>query len=103
MLRRELTGARKAKSAVTTAAAADALFAQIRADGVGTVIGGLNPVISAVSAPIFDYRGTLVAALSSLGPSDEFDARPNSPLAQAVRRAADGISRELGYLGTASS
>ena len=103
MLRRELAAARKVNSAIATAAAAEALFGQVREDGVGTVMGGLNPVISAVSAPIFDYRGTLVAALSSLGPSDEFDARPNSPLARALRRAADGISRELGYVGAAAS
>jgi len=99
VLHKELAARRRARTGgITTMAAAEALFDEIRAAGVGYVVGGLNPVISALSAPIFDYRGTLVAALSSLGPTEEFDARPGSPLALALRRAADAISRELGFI-----
>jgi DNA-binding IclR family transcriptional regulator len=94
MLRHELAaGAR----GVASEGEARALFERTRADGVGTVAGGLNPVISALSAPIFDYRGTLVAALSSLGPTEEFDTRPAGALAASLRRAAGEISRELGH------
>ena len=81
----------------TAAAEAAALFERTRAAGVGSVAGGLNPAISALSAPIFDYRGTLAAALSSLGPTEEFDAAPTGPLACALREAASDISRELGF------
>jgi len=98
VLHRELAARRRAKAGgITTVAAAETLFDEIRAAGVGYVVGGLNPVISALSAPVFDYRGTLVAALSSLGPTEAFDARPGSKLAIALRRAADAISRELGF------
>ncbi len=76
---------------------AESVFAATRAAGVGYVEGGLNPVINALSAPIFDYRGTLVAALSSLGPSETFDVRPKGKLARVLRNAADAISRELGH------
>ena len=98
LLKRELAAARKMKGRpIETLTAAEALFEATREAGVGAVIGGLNPVISGLSAPIFDFRGTLVAALSSLGPTEEFDARPASKLAIALRRSAAAISRELGH------
>ena len=91
VLTQQLAASRKSR------ASAEATFAATRAAGVGHVEGGLNPVINALSAPIFDYRGTLVAAVSSLGPSDVFDARPAGKLARALRNAAEAISRELGH------
>jgi len=93
MLRRELVAAPLGIAGETEA---EALFDRTRAAGVGTVAGGLNPAISAVSAPIFDYRGTLAAALSSLGPTEDFDASATGRLARDLRQAADDISRELG-------
>lgn len=98
MLAGELATGAGQRAGIVTVADAEALFARTRAEGVGSVIGGLNPVISALSAPILDHRGTIVAALSSLGPTKDFDARPTSTLATGLRAAADALSRELGYL-----
>jgi len=73
------------------------LFEQVRAAGVGWTVGEVNPGINALSAPIFDYRGGIVAALSSLGAPDLFDASPDGELASRLRAAAARISAALGY------
>lgn len=81
--------------------AIDQLFATVRATGVGWTEGGINPTINAVSAPIFDYRGVLVAALSTLGPAHDLDVSPDGSVATQLRKFAGEISADLGY--TASS
>ncbi len=99
-LSRAVTGAMLAREAGDTdPAAIDARLAAVRTQGVGTTDGGMNPSISALSAPIFDYRGILVGALSTLGPAREIDTSPTSRLARALREAAAAISRELGHAG----
>lgn len=75
----------------------DRLFEQVRRAGVGWTIGGVNQTVNALSAPIFDFRGGIVAALSSLGPSNLFDALPEGDLAARIRTAASRISVALGY------
>jgi DNA-binding IclR family transcriptional regulator len=73
------------------------LFERIRTAGIGWTLGEVNPGINALSVPIFDYRGGIVAALSSLGPPDLFDASPDGELATRLRAAAARISTALGY------
>ncbi|MCW2526428.1 MAG: hypothetical protein JWM76_1288 [Pseudonocardiales bacterium] len=73
------------------------LLATVRTTGVGATVGGLNRTVNALSAPIFDYRGELVAALSTLGPGDELDAERDGALAGRLKRLAAGLSHELGY------
>ncbi len=53
--------------------------------------------ISAVSAPLYDHTGRPCAVLSALGATGGFDASPEGPIAQAVRREADVVSALLGY------
>ncbi|MDB5453973.1 MAG: hypothetical protein JWO33_2551 [Caulobacteraceae bacterium] len=69
---------------------------EVRAAGVGWAEGDLNPAIHALSAPIFDYRGEVVAALTSLGSTHEFDPERNGRLAQMLKEAAWEISLTLG-------
>ncbi len=99
LITREIAANRRSNDGalITKSADADALFAQVRAAGVGWTIGGLNKTISAVSTPIFDFRGVIVAAVALLGPIDEFDADPQGPLAAGLREASDEISTALGY------
>jgi DNA-binding IclR family transcriptional regulator len=72
-------------------------FSDVRAAGIGISQGGLTPTINGLSVPIFDYRGTLVAALSTLGSSTELDASPEGPVARKLRQIATGLSEEMGY------
>ncbi len=89
---------RRDRDAVTTMQAAERLFEETRELGVGRTKGGLSPGINAVSAPIFDYTGSLVGALSSLGPADSFDESPTASLAGHIKRYAAQISAELGQI-----
>lgn len=86
---------------VTTMAELRDLLSEVRDAGVGFTRGALNPILmpalNAFSAPIFDHRGTLTAALSILGPANEIDGGPKGEKAQALRRAAHAISEQLGY------
>jgi DNA-binding IclR family transcriptional regulator len=75
----------------------DKLFEVVRASGVGATEGGLNPTINAVSAPIFDHRGGLVAAITTLGAAGEFDAARDGPIASQIKSMAATLSHELGY------
>ena len=88
-----------AELAVASAGCTDPVkvFAEVRKHGVGWTTGGLNATVNALSAPIFDFSGGIVAALSTLGPADLFDAAPNGALARRLKAAAGGISLELGY------
>ncbi|QBQ97232.1 IclR family transcriptional regulator [Paraburkholderia pallida] len=53
--------------------------------------------ISAVSAPMFDHTGRLCAVLTALGATGGFDASPEGPVADALRREAAAASALLGY------
>jgi DNA-binding IclR family transcriptional regulator len=84
-------------SSIKSVAQAEALFRSIREQGVASVQGDLNPLISALSAPVFDFRGELVAAISTLGPSAIFDTDPEGQPSHALRQAAEEFSASLGY------
>jgi DNA-binding IclR family transcriptional regulator len=45
---------------------------------------------------VFDERGRIALSLTAIGPSAIFDSRLNGPVAQALRTAADALSRQLG-------
>ncbi len=76
-------------------------FAETRRRGVGRTLGEVHPGIHGLSAPIFDHRGALVAALSTIGPAGGFDASYGGQVARRLRAAADRISRALGFVGGA--
>lgn len=97
LVQRDVNSIRDAQEFPTTPAEIDALFRTVRETGVGATAGGLNRTVNALSVPIFDYRGDLVAALSTLGPADELDADRRGPLAQRLRAIGAELSFELGY------
>ena len=84
------------QAAPRTRAEVQALFADVRARGIAWVQGDFNPGIHALSAPIFNHDGVLVAAITALGVVGGFDASPDGPIAAAVRSAARDISVRLG-------
>jgi DNA-binding IclR family transcriptional regulator len=85
----------------TTRAEVDQIFHAVREAGVATTRGILNPilnpVVSAASAPIFDHRGVLAAALSILGPADELSVRPSDEIPLRLKGIAADLSERLGY------
>jgi DNA-binding IclR family transcriptional regulator len=77
-------------------------LAQVKREGLSSVRDLLLPGISAMAAPVFDNRGTLVLALTAIGPSAAFDAAPGGVVAQALRDAAAGLSARLGQPSTST-
>ncbi len=73
-------------------------LAEVRRHGMARAVGRPIPGINAWSAPIFDFNGRLVLALTTLGPSGTFDASWTGALATAIRDAADDVSHRLGYV-----
>ncbi len=59
--------------------------------------------ISAVSAPLFDHAGKVCAVLTALGATGGFDASPDGPIGEALRREAAAASALLGYLDAATA
>lgn len=77
-------------------AAIAALRARCRAEGVATAEGSLLPGVAAVSAPVFDHRGDMVAAITALGHAGAFSPAPDAAPATALRAAATDLTRRLG-------
>ena len=74
---------------------------EIRQHGISRASGSLTPGINGFSAPVFDHAGSMVAAITSLGPVGEFDVEWTSASAQAMRNAASELSARMGSPGTA--
>lgn len=79
---------------------AQAIFADVRETGLGVSAGGLTPSINGLSAPIFNHRAGIAAALSVLGPAAELDASPAGQVAQALLAISRDLSHAMGYRGT---
>jgi len=70
---------------------------EVRRHGIARAVDKPIPGINALSAPVFDFNGRLVLALTSLGPSGTFDASWDGELATAVKECANELSRTLGF------
>ena len=73
------------------------LLQEIRHQGAAQALGNPLPGIDAISVPVFDHSGNIVLALTSIGPSQVFDASMTGPIAQALKSCASTISSALGY------
>ena len=82
-----------------TRAELDALVAECRQHGMSRAVGSVIPGINAFCAPVFDHEGKMVLAITGLGPAGIFPPGWNSPMARAIRNAAQAISRQLGWRG----
>jgi IclR family KDG regulon transcriptional repressor len=85
------------QSTVTSPAVLEKQVLAIRRRGVSIAGFDLDADAIGVSAPVFDHDGTLKAAVNVSGPASRLSKRELARLAVLVRRAADEISRELGY------
>jgi DNA-binding IclR family transcriptional regulator len=79
------------------AADAGETLEQVRRRGIARAEGDFMQGMSAFAAPVFDDRGRLVLSLTVLGYKAGFDHRWSSPVVAALRDAAEGLSRSLGY------
>jgi DNA-binding IclR family transcriptional regulator len=66
-----------------------------RTRGLGSVEGDLLPGVASLSAPVFDHRGQIVAAISTLGAQGGFDSSAAGKIEKHLKKAAAGLSRRL--------
>jgi DNA-binding IclR family transcriptional regulator len=73
---------------------------QIRARGLHHVHGLLMPGVDALSAPVLNAMGNVVAVLTVVGPTSLFHADENGPAAQRLLSATRAVSWRMGYEAT---
>lgn len=77
----------------------DQQLAAVREHGLAQALGAPLPGINALSTPVFDAQGEIALVLTAVGPAGAFDAALDGPLARAVKRAAQTVSRRIGFAG----
>jgi len=70
----------------------------IRRQGFSTSHAEYQAGVSSVAAPIFDFNGNIIAALSVSGPSVRFQDKHLDDTIQAAIKAAEKISYRMGYV-----
>ena len=75
----------------------EAIAAEWKRHGVTRALGRPIPGVNAFSAPAFDHEGKPALVITALGHEDNFPASWDSPLAAAVRDAAEAVSHRLGH------
>lgn len=75
----------------------DAVVTAIRQHGISRFQGAVSPGINALSAPIFNHLGDLVAVITVLGAERNLDISWDGGGAQSVHEAARAVSIKLGY------
>lgn len=87
---------RRTRATLTDAASVRAELDRIRQDGVAEDHGENEAGVLCLGAPIFDAAGAVVAAVSVSSPESRMSAARAREIADAVREAADAISRRIG-------
>lgn len=82
-----------------TAAAAEALFADVRQHGMARVVDTLLPSVVAFCAPVFDARGQLAMAITTLGAGKRFDTAWDGAVGQQLQAIATQLSHDVGFDG----
>lgn len=72
-------------------------LAKVRREGYALSMEEREKGVFAVSAPIFNSHGKMIAALSMSGPTSRFNSDLEAEYIQAVQAHAQGVSRSLGY------
>lgn len=79
------------------------IVGEIRLHGISRASGSLTPGINGFAAPVFDHTGNMVGTVTSLGSIGHFDTEWNSPLAFAIKEAAQTLSERLGHPPSAAT
>lgn len=74
---------------------------QIKEDGYSICINELHENSVSIAAPVRDYTGDIAAALSVVGTRDRIDDKKIDFFKEAIIKAANEISIQLGYISTA--
>lgn len=69
----------------------------VKEDGFAYSMAEFNEGVNSVAAPIFDYTGKVIAALTVVGPMQRIQPNKIRPLAKKVIEASMEISDRMGY------
>ena len=86
----------------TDRAKLEAEVAGVREKGWADAPGETLEGVSALSAPVYDMTGNLIATLTLAGPTNFLGSPPKDQFIEAVRESAARISSNLGYTGTSA-
>jgi len=75
----------------------DARLAEVRKHRMARAVDLAQRGVSALAAPVFDGSGAMLQSITAIGATPALDTRWNGPVARALRGAADGLSRRLGW------
>ncbi|GAB5375941.1 MAG: IclR family transcriptional regulator [Acuticoccus sp.] len=87
----------RAKNTITDRVEIEAMLPKIRSSGVAVVDGTYSDGSKAISAPVYDVTGRMIAAASVLGPSMRLAGEDEAIACEAISAAALAISRSHGY------
>lgn len=90
---------RRTSASLHVAEALRTQFLRARSNGYATDNEENTEGVRCVAAPVFDSAGRAIAAISISGHSGQIAAKRFPKLGMAVRKAADRVSRRLGYKG----
>ena len=82
---------------ITARAQLERVLAQVRELGYAITVEELEVGLTAIAAAVRNAEGSVVASISTSGPSFRIPAGRIPPIATAVRRAGAEISRRLGW------
>jgi DNA-binding IclR family transcriptional regulator len=74
----------------------NAMLADVRAKGFATARGTMHQGIAAISAPVFDHAGKIVAALTLVGMEGVLDLSPDGRPVRTLLKAATDLSARIG-------
>ncbi|ULT59174.1 IclR family transcriptional regulator [Neobacillus drentensis] len=70
---------------------------QVKENGYASSTEEILEGVTSIAAPIFDYRGKVIAALSVVGPTQRIQQHKIQGLAKKVMSAAKEVSTRMGY------
>jgi DNA-binding IclR family transcriptional regulator len=97
VIARELRDSAAANAPTFDEARYRAEIAAIRARGYETTLDAPIPGVSAVTAPVFDYSGTMQLGVTVVGPTPLIDLAPQGRTVQAVLDFTGRLSADLGH------
>ena len=85
------------KNTITDPDLLHANLREVKKNGYATSVEELLDGVTSIAAPIFDYKGKVIAALSVVGPKQRFQSHKIQSIAKIVISAGLDISRNMGY------
>lgn len=90
-------------AAPVEALALNEMLNDVRKYGISRAVNNPTPGVCSFAAPVFDYSGNIVLALTLMGGSRSFGTDWNGPQAGAVKASGIAISKRLGALSRGHS